>query len=142
MSGDQPRSSGRRRPRSVVTSPTYPRHKPQRLKPDESMEKNLMTEAGPVQEAVPGALHAATDQMEAGGGIEPYLDDGTSARLCQNLAESFPPQCGGVSLVLDDLTGIDLGLLQNAAGTTWSDQPVVILGELIEGALISVPMSI
>lgn len=71
-----------------------------------------------------------------------YLDDGTGPRLCETLAESFPPQCGGASLLLGDLTGIDLGLLQNSGSTTWSDQPVVILGELTDGTLNPTPTSI
>ncbi len=71
-----------------------------------------------------------------------YLDDGTGPRLCETLAESFPPQCGGASLLLGDLTGIDLGLLQSSGSTTWSDQPVVILGELDDGTLNPTPTSI
>ncbi len=71
-----------------------------------------------------------------------YLDDGTGPRLCETLAESFPPQCGGASLLLGDLTGIELGLLQSSGSTTWSDQPVVILGELDHGTLNPTPTSI
>ena len=58
-------------------------------------------------------------------------------RLCETLAESFPPQCGGRSLVV---TGLDLTTmdgLSSGGSVTWSDQPVQVLG-LVEGELLLV----
>ncbi len=71
-----------------------------------------------------------------------FLDDGSGPRLCEALAESFPPQCGGASVAIDGLTGDDLGPLQSAGNTTWSDQPVIILGDLVDGTLVATPFSI
>jgi len=71
-----------------------------------------------------------------------YVDDDNGPRLCEALAESFPPQCGGANIELGDLSGIDLGQLQNSADVTWSDHVVVILGEIIEGVLVPTPTSL
>lgn len=71
-----------------------------------------------------------------------YFDDGSGPRLCEALAESFPPQCGGASLTLGELGDIDLGLLQGSQGITWSDDSIVILGELVNGVLAPIPTSI
>ena len=62
------------------------------------------------------------------------------ARLCGALLESFPPQCGGDSLIVK---GVDLDLLagqwelQEAQGVTWSDEPIQLLGT-IDGDLLTV----
>ena len=62
------------------------------------------------------------------------------ARLCEALAESFPPQCGAGSLIV---RGVDLDLLggqwelQEAQGVTWSNEPIQLLGT-IEGDLLTV----
>ena len=71
-----------------------------------------------------------------------YFDDGSGPRLCEALAESFPPQCGGASLALGEVGDLDLGLLQNNQGITWSDDSIVILGELADGVLTPTPTSI
>ena len=58
-------------------------------------------------------------------------------RLCETLAESFPPQCGGRSLVV---TGLDLTTmdgLSSEGSVTWSDQPVQVLGS-VEGKVLFV----
>lgn len=61
-----------------------------------------------------------------------YLDDGSGPRLCEALAESYPPQCGGVSIVLDT-GGAVIDGLQSDQGVTWSDRPVEIEGEIVGG---------
>jgi hypothetical protein len=58
------------------------------------------------------------------------LASGRQVRLCDALAESFPPQCGEPSLGVE---GLDLSTLPDArssAGVTWTDSPVQILGML------------
>ena len=57
------------------------------------------------------------------------VDDGDRVRLCEALAESFPPQCGGTSY---DLIDLDLGSLTTttAEGVTWTGQPVTITGTI------------
>jgi hypothetical protein len=66
-----------------------------------------------------------------------YFDDGTGPRLCEALAESFPPQCGGVSIPFDNTAGADLGTLAIEQGVTWSDQPVLVEGEAVDGVLVA-----
>jgi hypothetical protein len=62
--------------------------------------------------------------------------DENGIRLCDALAESFPPQCGEASVELADLSGVDPDELTTAQGVTWTDQPVTILGELRSGVLV------
>ena len=68
--------------------------------------------------------------------IEGFLfDDGSGPVLCETLAESFPPQCGGASL---PVTGheevVDVPLIMEQ-GVTWTDGVVVLFGEYVDGAL-------
>lgn len=67
------------------------------------------------------------------------LDDGSGWRLCEVLAESFPPQCGGESL---GITGheemVDVPML-NEQGVTWTDAMVTFLGEIVDGVLVVDP---
>ncbi len=58
-------------------------------------------------------------------------------RLCEVLAESFPPRCAGKFLVVEglDLTSID-GLTSEGS-VTWSDQTVQVLGT-VEGEVLTV----
>lgn len=69
------------------------------------------------------------------------VSDASGIRLCGVLAESMPPQCGGASVQVSDLATVDPDDLTSAQGVTWSDQPVTILGEIIEGTLIPTPFS-
>ncbi len=67
------------------------------------------------------------------------LDDGSGWRLCDALAESFPPQCGGDSLAI---TGheelVDVPFLTEQ-GVTWTDMTVTVLGEIVGGTLVVDP---
>jgi hypothetical protein len=65
------------------------------------------------------------------------FDDGTGMRLCDSLAESFPPQCGGASIPFDNTAGADLGVLSIEQGVTWSDQPVLVEGEVVDGVFVA-----
>lgn len=67
------------------------------------------------------------------------LDDGTGALLCEALAESYPPQCGGASI---PVTGYEEAIdvpLANASGVTWTDDRVTLFGEIVEGVLVVDP---
>jgi len=66
-----------------------------------------------------------------------YFDNGTGARLCEALAESFPPQCGGASVPFDNTAGADLGVLSIEQAVTWSDQPVLVEGSMVDGVFIA-----
>jgi hypothetical protein len=56
-------------------------------------------------------------------------------RLCSALAESFPPQCGGASLVvvgvdLDEVDGLTRG-----GGAAWTARPIQLLGDVEDGTI-------
>ena len=67
-----------------------------------------------------------------------YFSSGDRTVLCELLAESYPPQCGGATVPLD-AAGVDIGLLQSAQGTTWSDHLVTVVGELSDGTFVAIP---
>lgn len=52
----------------------------------------------------------------------------TNARLCEVLMESFPPQCGGLSVVIANPEAFDEGTLQAAQGVRWTDGFVDVTG--------------
>jgi hypothetical protein len=56
-------------------------------------------------------------------------------RLCELLAESYPPQCGGASLVVE---GLDLSAysLTREGGVSWTDGHVQVLGEVKDRRLV------
>lgn len=67
------------------------------------------------------------------------FDDGSGPVLCEVLAESFPPQCGGASLpVSGHEEAIDVPLVSEQ-GVTWTDQALVLFGEVVDGALVVDP---
>ena len=65
-----------------------------------------------------------------------YYDDGSGPLLCDALAESFPPQCGGPSIPLDNSVGVELDGLQTEQGVSWTDQPAVLVGEIVDGVFV------
>ena len=58
-------------------------------------------------------------------------------RLCEVLAESLPPQCGGGILVVKGLDLKTMDGLTSAGSVTWSDQLVQVLGT-VEGEVLTV----
>ncbi|MGI9598858.1 MAG: protease inhibitor I42 family protein [Acidimicrobiales bacterium] len=57
--------------------------------------------------------------------------DSSGARLCETLAESFPPQCGGSSVVIVDPIQLDPEIeFQQDQGVRWTDGHVSIGGVL------------
>ena len=56
-----------------------------------------------------------------------------SAQLCDALAESLPPQCGGASMPLTGLPDGFLTGLSYAEGVHWSDEPLQLLGRVRGG---------
>ena len=59
------------------------------------------------------------------------------ARLCEALAESFPPQCAGRFLVVEGLNLMTIDGLTSEGSVTWSDQTVQVLGT-VEGEVLTV----
>jgi hypothetical protein len=71
-----------------------------------------------------------------------YVDTGSGPMLCDALAESFPPQCGGASIPLADISPVDPESIQTNQGTSWSDDPVFVVGEIVDGTLVPTPTSL
>ena len=62
--------------------------------------------------------------------------DGVGARLCEVLAESFPPQCGGVFVPVEGFEEMLNVPLSDSQGISWTDQHVSFLGEFVDGTFI------
>jgi inhibitor of cysteine peptidase len=57
------------------------------------------------------------------------FSDATSWRLCENLMESYPAQCGGPAIVIDNPDDIDPGLRESMdenQGIAWTASPVTV----------------
>jgi len=62
--------------------------------------------------------------------------DGSGARLCEALAKSFPPQCGGVFAPIEGFEEILDVPLANSQGISWTDQYVSFLGAFVDGTFL------
>ena len=88
--------------------------------------------------SVPDALAGGVSGVIAVKGFLFVDDDG--ARLCELLAESFPPQCGGASLPItgyEEVLGVPLNTEQ---GISWTDGYETFLGEIVDGTLVVDPL--
>jgi hypothetical protein len=56
-------------------------------------------------------------------------------RLCDELAESSPPRCGGASLEVRGLDIDSLSDVDSSGDVRWSAQPRLLLGEVESGVL-------
>jgi hypothetical protein len=63
------------------------------------------------------------------------IASGRTVRLCHAILESYPPQCGGPSLVVRGLDLDTIGELTSANGVTWSDREVRLRGVVTDGTL-------
>jgi hypothetical protein len=72
---------------------------------------------------------------------EPLLVNGNllvtdgQARLCSALAESFPPQCGGASLLITGLDVAQVDGLMVEGDVMWTDRPTQLAGTVSDGIL-------
>ena len=67
------------------------------------------------------------------------FDNGSGPVLCEVLAESFPPQCGGASVPVEGHEeAVDVPLVSEQ-GVTWTDQPLVLFGEVVDGTFVVDP---
>ena len=69
------------------------------------------------------------------------VDVAGESRLCEALAESFPPQCGGASITMTSLDQIDPDELKTEGDVTWTDYQVTVFGEMVDGTLVVTPAS-
>jgi hypothetical protein len=58
---------------------------------------------------------------------------GPTGSLCETLAESFPPQCGGQSLIITNPGAASGEVLVEEGETQWSEQPVTFFGSVSNG---------
>jgi hypothetical protein len=70
-----------------------------------------------------------------------YYRDSDGTRLCDLLAESFPPQCGGEQVAFDGDSVIDRDDLDETQGVTWSPQPVTVIGSIVDGVFVATPFA-
>ena len=94
----------------------------------------------PTEPPPPGVPVATVVGTEIDGGFEIlgfYVFDGSTGRICEALAESFPPQCGRASIEVDNSAGVDLGLLMSAQGVTWSEGRILVNGSVIDGVFVA-----
>ena len=88
-----------------------------------------------------GAAGAAKPPPAGPGSEEPDVVEGFLVHrdgvtlLCELLAESYPPQCGGSSVRVEGLSLDAVAGLTTAEGVTWSDDVVSLTGQLRDGVL-------
>jgi hypothetical protein len=91
--------------------------------------------------AAPGDSAITVKQALAANSSKPMLvrgaliSSGGSARLCYAILESYPPQCGGPSLLVRGLDLDILGALTSSSGVVWSDREVGLRGTVGNGTL-------
>ena len=61
---------------------------------------------------------------------------GDEVKLCDALAESFPPQCGGASLVVFGLDLATVDGLVTEGDVSWTDRPIELRGVVSDGTLM------
>jgi hypothetical protein len=59
---------------------------------------------------------------------------GGEVRFCDAIAESYPPQCPGVSLLVEGLKLEEVDGLQRASGVAWSER-TQLLGVVADGTI-------
>jgi hypothetical protein len=82
---------------------------------------------------IPEAIRYQGDQVVAVQGF--IIRDEQSDALCESLAESYPPQCGGASLTIVNSEVIDDMALIEAGEVQWSETYVTIFGYISDGNL-------
>lgn len=78
------------------------------------------------------AIHAGDQPVKVRGFVLVGTDGVT--RICEALAESYPPQCGRPSLKVEGANVESLKGVQSAQGVTWTDE-VTLRGALKDGVL-------
>jgi hypothetical protein len=72
--------------------------------------------------------HQATDDLVSVAGAL-FVDPDGTAQLCEAIAESFPPQCGGQRITVQGLDLETVPDLQAANGVRWAES-VVLFGSV------------
>ena len=96
--------------------------------------------SGPISGIGPGISigEALTSDLEGPLLVNGHLHvQNGQVRLCELLAESFPPQCAGKFLAVKGLDLMTVDGLTSEGSVTWSDQLVQVLGT-VEGEVLTV----
>jgi hypothetical protein len=100
--------------------------------PPAAGEPRLVIAEGPISEpgmSVAEALgHQATDDLVTVTGAL-FVDADGTVRLCDAIAESFPPQCGGDRIVVVGLDLAAVGDLQTEVEVSWAEN-VTLFGSV------------
>jgi len=97
-------------------------------------------DSGPISGVGPGIsiTEALTSNLTGPLLVNGYLHvHNDQVRLCEVLAESFPPQCGGRFLAVKGLDLVTMDGLTKEGSVTWSEQFVQVLGT-VEGEVLAV----
>ena len=76
--------------------------------------------AGPGMTVAEALTHGPTDDLVTVTGAL-FVDADGTVRLCDAIAESFPPQCGGDRIVVEGLDLDDVDGLQEENGVRWAE---------------------
>ena len=91
------------------------------VQPDAPADAVLLT----IGDAIDNPGHA----LFVGGQL--LIDADGTAWLCEALAESFPPQCGGDRLRVENIEAATLPKLATGGSARWSEAPVQLLGSVL-----------
>lgn len=84
--------------------------------------------------ALPGAVTTIADGREIA--VVGYLvDDGSVVRVCEGLAESYPPQCAGERAEIIALDTASFDGISSAGEVRWTDFPIELRGLTESGRL-------
>jgi len=75
---------------------------------------------GPGLSVADALTHGPTDDLVTVTGAL-FVDADGTVRLCDAIAESFPPQCGGDRIVVTGLDLADVPDLQEENGVSWAE---------------------
>lgn len=110
-------------------------------------EKEVEPQPQPAQPPATAGLGAgpgiSIEEALASDSAEPLLvngnllAEGDEIRLCDALAESFPPQCGGPQLHVEGLKLEEVDGLVREGVVAWTDRPIQLLGS-VEGETLVV----
>lgn len=84
--------------------------------------------------AFPGSVTTLADGREIAV-VGYLLDDGESVRVCEALAESYPPQCGGSSAAVVDLDSSGVDGVSVDGSVRWTGFPIELVGVTDGGTL-------
>lgn len=88
--------------------------------------------AGPGISIEEALASTSDEQLLVNGNL---LAQGGEVRFCSALAESFPPQCGVASLLVEGLKLEEVDGLVTEGDVSWTDRPTQLLGVVEDGVL-------